>query len=107
MGYIDAHVHVRPDDTAHYPLAAGYKAADMRPRRFAPEELFKHCKPAGVDRVNRIQMSFCGIDIAEKLDGQKTKVTTVEVVLEPGQASLPHRHSGVRLRPEGRISVGH
>jgi quercetin dioxygenase-like cupin family protein len=32
--------------------------------------------------------------IAEKLDGQKTKATTVEVTLEPGQASAPHRHPG-------------
>ncbi len=33
-------------------------------------------------------------DIAEKLDGKKTKATTVEVTLEPGQASTPHRHPG-------------
>jgi quercetin dioxygenase-like cupin family protein len=33
-------------------------------------------------------------DIAEKLDGKKAKVTTVEVTLEPGQASMPHRHPG-------------
>ena len=33
-------------------------------------------------------------DIAEKVDGKKSKVTTVEVTLEPGQASTPHRHPG-------------
>src|SRR5215471_6174224 len=33
-------------------------------------------------------------DIVEKLDGKKTKVTVVEVTLEPGQAGKPHRHSG-------------
>ena len=33
-------------------------------------------------------------DIAEKLDGKKAKATTVEVTLEPGQASMPHRHPG-------------
>jgi quercetin dioxygenase-like cupin family protein len=33
-------------------------------------------------------------DIVEKLDGKKTKATTVEVTLEPGQASVPHRHPG-------------
>ena len=33
-------------------------------------------------------------DIAEKLDGKKAKATTVEVTLEPGQASAPHRHPG-------------
>ncbi len=33
-------------------------------------------------------------DIAEKVDGKKTKATTVEVTLEPGQAGIPHRHPG-------------
>ena len=33
-------------------------------------------------------------DIAEKLDGKKTKVTVVEVTLKPGQAGKPHRHPG-------------
>ena len=33
-------------------------------------------------------------DIAEKLDGKETKVTVVEVTLEPGQAGKPHRHPG-------------
>jgi predicted TIM-barrel fold metal-dependent hydrolase len=58
MGYIDAHVHVWTDDTAHYPLGPGWKKEDMRLPRFTPEDLFKHTKPAGVDRVNLIQMSY-------------------------------------------------
>jgi predicted TIM-barrel fold metal-dependent hydrolase len=62
MGYIDAHVHVWTPDLDHYPLGPGYKRADMRPASFTPEELFKHCKPAGVDRINLIQMSFYGFD---------------------------------------------
>jgi quercetin dioxygenase-like cupin family protein len=33
-------------------------------------------------------------EIAEKLDGKKTKATTVEVTLEPGESSAPHRHPG-------------
>ena len=33
-------------------------------------------------------------EIAEKLDGKKAKATTVELTLEPGQASMPHRHPG-------------
>jgi quercetin dioxygenase-like cupin family protein len=33
-------------------------------------------------------------DIAEKLEGKKARATTVEVTLEPGQASAPHRHPG-------------
>ncbi len=33
-------------------------------------------------------------DIAEKVDGKQARATTVEVTLEPGQASAPHRHPG-------------
>jgi quercetin dioxygenase-like cupin family protein len=33
-------------------------------------------------------------DIAEKLDGKEAKATVVELVLEPGQGSKPHRHNG-------------
>jgi predicted TIM-barrel fold metal-dependent hydrolase len=58
MGLIDAHAHVWTDDTAHYPLGAGWKKEDMKPARFTPEDLFKHTKAAGVDRVVLIQMSY-------------------------------------------------
>jgi quercetin dioxygenase-like cupin family protein len=33
-------------------------------------------------------------DVAELMDGKKSKAVTVEVTLEPGQASPPHRHPG-------------
>jgi quercetin dioxygenase-like cupin family protein len=33
-------------------------------------------------------------DIAEMIDGKKAKATMVELILEPGQASAPHRHPG-------------
>ena len=33
-------------------------------------------------------------DIVEKLDGKETRVSVVEVTLEPGQAGKPHRHPG-------------
>lgn len=33
MAYIAAHVHVRTPDLTHYPLARGYKRANMQPRR--------------------------------------------------------------------------
>lgn len=68
MNYIDAHVHVWTPDTAHYPLAAGFKKSDMKPASFTPEELFKHCKPVGVTRVNLIQMSYYGFDNKYLLD---------------------------------------
>ena len=68
MGFIDAHVHVWTPDTAHYPLAEGFKKEDMKPASLTPEELFKHSKPAGVDRINLIQMSFFGFDNRYMLD---------------------------------------
>ena len=33
-------------------------------------------------------------DIVEKLDGKETRVSVVEVTLQPGQAGKPHRHAG-------------
>ena len=33
-------------------------------------------------------------DIVEKLDGKDSKVSFVEVSLEPGEANAPHRHPG-------------
>lgn len=68
MAFIDAHVHVWTPDVAHYPLATGYKKEDMKPASFTPEELFKHAKPACVDRINLIQMSFYGFDNRYMLD---------------------------------------
>src|SRR4051794_38182231 len=55
-------------DTAHYPLAEGYRPEDRGPRSFPAEELLKHCRPAGVGRVNLIQMSFYGLDNSYMLD---------------------------------------
>jgi predicted TIM-barrel fold metal-dependent hydrolase len=68
LKYIDAHVHVWTPDTTLYSLAAGFKKRDMKPPSFTPEELFKHCKPAGVGRINLIQMSFYGFDNSYMLD---------------------------------------
>jgi predicted TIM-barrel fold metal-dependent hydrolase len=68
MGFFDAHVHVWTDDTAHYPLARGYKLEDMKPKRFTPEDLFQHTKAAAVERINLIQMSFYGFDNRYLLD---------------------------------------
>src|SRR4030095_11178921 len=68
MNYIDAHVHVWTPDTAHYPLAASFKKEDMKPPSFTPQDLFKHSKPAGVTRINLIQMIFYGFDNSYLLD---------------------------------------
>ena len=66
--FIDAHSHIWTPDVGHYPLAAGFKVQDMMPRSFTAEELLALCRPAGVDRVNLIQMSFYGFDNRYMLD---------------------------------------
>jgi predicted TIM-barrel fold metal-dependent hydrolase len=56
--YIDAHSHIWTPDTRRYPLARGYTVDDMCPKSFTAEELLALCRPAGVGRVNLIQMSY-------------------------------------------------
>ncbi len=67
-GWIDAHVHVWTPDTKKYPIDASFTVADMKPASFTPEELFEHCKPAGVSRIVLIQMSFYKFDNRYMLD---------------------------------------
>jgi predicted TIM-barrel fold metal-dependent hydrolase len=66
--YIDAHSHIWTPDVGHYPLAQGFTVADMKPRSFTAEELLAQCRPAGVGRVNLIQMSFYEFDNRYLLD---------------------------------------
>jgi predicted TIM-barrel fold metal-dependent hydrolase len=66
--YIDAHSHIWTPDVAHYPLARGFTVADMQPRSFTAEELLATCRPAGVGRVNLIQMSYYAFDNRYMLD---------------------------------------
>lgn len=66
---IDAHVHVWTDDESRYPRAAGQQS--YAPARFTPEDLFRHSKPAGVNRVVLIQMSFYRFDNSYMLDAMR------------------------------------
>lgn len=66
--YIDAHSHIWTPDVGHYPLARGFAVADMKPPSFTAEELLALCRPAGVGRVNLIQMSFYSFDNSYMLD---------------------------------------
>jgi predicted TIM-barrel fold metal-dependent hydrolase len=66
--YIDAHSHIGTPDVAHYPLAKDFTVADMQPRSFTAEELLAICRPAGVGRVNLIQMSYYEFDNRYMLD---------------------------------------
>jgi predicted TIM-barrel fold metal-dependent hydrolase len=65
---IDAHSHIWTPDVHHYPLAPGFKVEAMQPRSFTAEQLLAHCRPAGVGRVNLIQMSFYEFDNSYMLD---------------------------------------
>ena len=67
-GWIDAHVHVWTPDTLAYPLAEGFAKSEMQPPSFTPDELLAQCRPAGVDRVVLIQMSFYEFDNRYLLD---------------------------------------
>lgn len=66
--YIDGHSHIWTPDIAHYPLAKGFAVSDMQPRSFTAEELLATCRPAGVGRVNLIQMSYYEFDNSYMLD---------------------------------------
>jgi predicted TIM-barrel fold metal-dependent hydrolase len=66
--YIDAHSHVWTPDVGHYPLAKGFTVADMKPKSFTAQELLATCRPAGVGRVNLIQMSYYEFDNSYMLD---------------------------------------
>lgn len=66
--YIDAHSHIWTPDVAHYPLARGYTVADMKPKSFTAQQLLEICRPAGVGRVNLIQMSYYEFDNRYMLD---------------------------------------
>ncbi len=66
--YIDAHSHIWTPDVHHYPLAEGFTVADMQPASFTAEELLATCRPAGVGRVNLIQMSYYKFDNRYMLD---------------------------------------
>lgn len=103
MNYIDAHSHVWTPDTGHYPLAAGFRRANMEPRSFTVEELQAQMKPVGVNRVVLIQMSFYGFDNSYMLDcmqrfpGMFSGVAVIDQnALEPEKEMLRLKKLGVR-----------
>jgi predicted TIM-barrel fold metal-dependent hydrolase len=65
-GTIDAHVHVWTDDRKRYPRVPDER--DYPPASFTPEDLFRHARPAGVQRVVLIQMSFYRYDNSYMVD---------------------------------------
>lgn len=113
--YIDCHVHVWTPDTQRYPLAPGWRRAQMAPPSFTPEELFAHCRPCGVGRVVLIQMSFYGFDNSYMLHAMRTHrgvFSGVAVIDEAAEAPADEmrrlaRHGvrGFRIYPRNHPSA--
>ena len=97
-GYIDAHVHVWTADTQKYPLASPYTNRDMVPSSFTPEELFAHCRPAGVARIVLIQMSFYGFDNSYMLSvmQQHPGVFSGVAIVDETLADTPQKMKSLR-----------
>jgi len=103
MNFIDAHSHIWTPDTQEYPLAGGYRRAQMDPPSFTAEELQAQMKPVGVNRVVLIQMSFYGhdnsymTDMMAKYPGMFSGVAVIEQdVGNPAAEMLKLKKLGVR-----------
>lgn len=101
MNYIDAHSHVWTPDTAHYPLAAGFRRANMEPPSFTAEELLGHMKDVAVNRCVLIQMSFYGHDNRYMLDCMKRYPGTFSGVAVIDQNAPQPAEEMVRLKQQG------
>lgn len=101
MNYIDAHSHVWTPDTEHYPLAPGFRRANMDPPSFTAEELLAQAKPVGVNRVVLIQMSFYGHDNSYMLDCMKKYPGTFSGVAVIDQNQPKPGDEMVRLKKQG------
>lgn len=107
--FIDAHVHVWTDDYRAYPLASGFSADTIEPRRFTPDDLLALSKPAGVTRIVLIQMNFYGFDDTYMLDCMRQHPGVFSGIAQiddqgPGPACELRRLKnlgvrGVRIRP--------
>lgn len=97
-GYIDAHVHVWTPDTKKYPISSDFSVKDMAPPSFTPEELFAHCRPAGVSRVVLIQMSFYKYDNSYMLDMMKQypKVFGGVAIIDETASDAPKKMKALR-----------
>ena len=64
----DAHVHIWTSDFARFPLAPGFQPKDLGIASFTVEELLRNARPAGVTKVNLVQMTWYGLDHGYILD---------------------------------------
>jgi predicted TIM-barrel fold metal-dependent hydrolase len=110
LPYVDAHSHVWSPDVERWPLAKGQTKADLAPRSFTPEELFKLAEPERVGRVVLIQHSVYHlfdnsylIDCAARLPGRFSLVGMIDD-RQPGAGEklrelLPKGVRGLRITP--------
>ncbi len=91
MDIIDAHVHVYAGADPRYPEFPGAPPRDpVAPPSFTPEDLFTHAKPAGVERINLIQIRFYGFDNSYMLDAiaKYPRVFVGTAVIDPFAADI-------------------
>jgi len=100
-GWIDAHVHVWTPDTDSYPLDQSFQIADMQPPSFTAAEILKHSRPAGVNRIVLIQMSFYGLDHRYMFEVMKEHPGVFSAV-----ALIDHRSGKVVDRAKELVSQG-
>jgi len=100
-GWIDAHVHVWTPDTERYPISPNFQLADMAPPSFTANELLQHCRPANVQRIVLIQMSFYEFDHRYMLDVMKAHPGVFS-----GVALIDHQADGVERRMEKLAESG-
>ena len=100
-GWIDSHVHVWTPDTERYPISPNFKLADMAPPSFTAEELLQHCRPANVQRIVLIQMSFYEFDHRYMLDVMKSQPGVFS-----GVALIDHQADDVERRIEALAQAG-
>ena len=125
---VDAHVHVWSDDTARFPLAPGFTAADLWLPRFTPFEydistaaLDSAQRGRGVPprmRINLVQMTWYGLDhsyILHLIRSDPSRFSGTGVVPAVCDVSLPDPGAAMRalaaqgiaaFRVRGGISGG-
>lgn len=101
--WIDAHSHVWHPDTNRYPISSNFKPDAMQPASFTAEELLAHCKPAGVQRVVLIQMSFYESDhrymseVMQRYPNTFSGVSLIDWNRKPLQREVKrHKRAGMR-----------
>ena len=106
---VDAHVHVWSDDTARFPLAPGFTAADLWLPRFTPFEydistaaLDSAQRGRGVPprmRINLVQMTWYGLDhsyILHLIRSDPSRFSGTGVVPAVCDVSLPDPGAAMR-----------